>query len=351
MSAGSAIVELGGRPVTVAQICDIAAGRARVALSTRPCLRAQRIEQSRASLDRQLAAGRTIYGVTTGVGESCETPVPAALSGRARAATCCASTAAGRARRSPTRRAGRGGGAARRRWRAATPACGLVVLERLVRAARPPRPAAHPVGGLGRRERRSDAAVLRRGGAHRRARASRSAARVMPAAEALSAAGLEPLALRPKESAGAHERHERDDRHRLPRRSARAPHCARLAAALTAMAVDVLRGNSSHFDERIFEAKPHPGQRPCARWIREDLGACRGASRQPRGRAPPGPLLDPLRAARHRRAARRARGLRAAARDRAQQRQRQPHRRRRARRDPARRQLLRRPRRLRRWTG
>ena len=44
-----------------------------------------------------------------------------------------------------------------------------------------------------------------------------------------------------------------------------------VVAALTAMASDVLGGNPAHFDDRIFAAKPHPGQRACARWIREDI--------------------------------------------------------------------------------
>ena len=51
----------------------------------------------------------------------------------------------------------------------------------------------------------------------------------------------------------------------------RARRLARLAATLTAMASDVMRGNRAHFDDRIFAAKPHAGQRACARWIREDV--------------------------------------------------------------------------------
>jgi histidine ammonia-lyase len=37
------------------------------------------------------------------------------------------------------------------------------------------------------------------------------------------------------------------------------------------MATDVMRTNPAHFDDRIFRAKPHPGQRAFARWIRSDL--------------------------------------------------------------------------------
>ena len=65
-------VTFGGRPLTLEQICDVAQGRARARLNADPEYRA-RLEASRASLERQLRAGRVIYGVTTGVGESCET--------------------------------------------------------------------------------------------------------------------------------------------------------------------------------------------------------------------------------------------------------------------------------------
>ena len=51
----------------------------------------------------------------------------------------------------------------------------------------------------------------------------------------------------------------------------RARRLARWGAAMTAMTVDVLRGQPAQFDERIFDAKPHPGQATSARWIREDL--------------------------------------------------------------------------------
>jgi histidine ammonia-lyase len=46
---------------------------------------------------------------------------------------------------------------------------------------------------------------------------------------------------------------------------------ARAASTITALASDAMRGEAGHFDARIFEAKPHPGQALCARWIREHL--------------------------------------------------------------------------------
>jgi histidine ammonia-lyase len=107
--------------------------------------------------------------------------------------------------------------------------------------------------------------------------------RVLPADRALAEAGLEPLVLAPKESLAlmngtslmtalgclALERAER---------------LARLASALTAIAVDVTQGNRAHFDARIFDLKPHPGQSRCARWIREDLELDSGSPVPPAAR-------------------------------------------------------------------
>jgi histidine ammonia-lyase len=91
------------------------------------------------------------------------------------------------------------------------------------------------------------------------------------AADALAALGLEPLALRAKEGLAV-----------LNGTSVmtaiaclawdRALRLARLACTATAMVSDVLDGEPGHFTDRIFELKPHPGQRVAARWIRETLG-------------------------------------------------------------------------------
>ncbi|MCE9687940.1 aromatic amino acid ammonia-lyase [Shewanella sp. AS16] len=51
----------------------------------------------------------------------------------------------------------------------------------------------------------------------------------------------------------------------------KAQYLARLCSRLTAMASLTLKGNSHHFDEILFAAKPHPGQNQIATWIREDL--------------------------------------------------------------------------------
>ncbi|WP_299008554.1 histidine ammonia-lyase [uncultured Shewanella sp.] len=51
----------------------------------------------------------------------------------------------------------------------------------------------------------------------------------------------------------------------------RAQYMAKLSSRITAMASLTLKGNSNHFDEILFAAKPHPGQSQIAAWIREDL--------------------------------------------------------------------------------
>ncbi|WP_394202390.1 histidine ammonia-lyase [Shewanella waksmanii] len=51
----------------------------------------------------------------------------------------------------------------------------------------------------------------------------------------------------------------------------RAQYLARLSARITAMASLTLKGNSNHFDDILFAAKPHPGQNQIAAWIQQDL--------------------------------------------------------------------------------
>jgi histidine ammonia-lyase len=51
----------------------------------------------------------------------------------------------------------------------------------------------------------------------------------------------------------------------------RAMYLGKISSRITAMAIEGLMGNRSHFDQRLFELKPHPGQSQAAKWIREDL--------------------------------------------------------------------------------
>ncbi|MCP8900129.1 HAL/PAL/TAL family ammonia-lyase [Gilvimarinus xylanilyticus] len=53
----------------------------------------------------------------------------------------------------------------------------------------------------------------------------------------------------------------------------RAQYLAKLATRITAMVSVALKGNSNHFDGKLFSVKPHPGQGQIARWIHNDLDA------------------------------------------------------------------------------
>ncbi len=92
----------------------------------------------------------------------------------------------------------------------------------------------------------------------------------MSARTALDLAGLTPLTLQPKEAlalmngtsvmtALACEAYTR------------AHYLMQLATKITAMASYALDGNAQHFDAFLFSLKPHAGQEKIAQWIREDL--------------------------------------------------------------------------------
>lgn len=51
----------------------------------------------------------------------------------------------------------------------------------------------------------------------------------------------------------------------------RADYLLQLATRITALNVVALEGNPEHFDQRLFAAKPHPGQTQVAAWLRQDL--------------------------------------------------------------------------------
>ena len=98
----------------------------------------------------------------------------------------------------------------------------------------------------------------------------------MPAAQALAAAGLQPLRLRPKEELA------------LMNGTAvmtalaclawqRADDLSRLATRITAINVVASAGNAHHFDETLFDAKPHAGQQRVASRLRADLASERPA--------------------------------------------------------------------------
>jgi histidine ammonia-lyase len=268
------VIRIGASPLRIADVLQTAAGRARVALDESKAFR-QRIERSVELLDRLIADGQPIYGVTTGFGDSCEKTVPAELS---------AKMAANLVRF-------HGCGTGRMLEEAEVAA---VIVARLVSLAQgqsgvrgvllqrlcdllnhrilPRIPAEGSVGASGDLTPLSYVAAVLMG-----EREVSVNGRVLPAAEALAAAKLKPIDLRPKESLSL-----MNGTSVMTGLSClaygRARQLARWASALTAMSSDVLRGNRGHFDDRIFLAKPHPGQRAAARWIAEDVEYASGSS-------------------------------------------------------------------------
>jgi histidine ammonia-lyase len=103
----------------------------------------------------------------------------------------------------------------------------------------------------------------------------------MTASAALAAAGIEPLPLFAKESMAI--MNGTSVMSALACLAAeRAANLARLASALTALAIDAVAGQHSHFDPRLFTAKAHPGQAESASVIRSYLGERAPGAPQPK---------------------------------------------------------------------
>jgi histidine ammonia-lyase len=268
MTSAPRTLLLGLRALTIEDVLALARGEARPALDPHPSVR-QRIRATAEAVERRLAAGEIIYGVSTGFGESCQTSVSKELAAEL-ALNLVRFHGCGTGRALDDEAA-----AAVLAVRLATLVRGhsgvreLLVdrlCELLAGRILPVIPEEGSVGASGDLTPLSYLAALIVG-----EREARVDGAVVPAREALSRAGLAPLVLAPKESLAimngtsvmtalaciAFER---------------ARVLARGAAAVTAVLSEALRGEPGHFDARIFEAKPHPGQTLCARWIREQLG-------------------------------------------------------------------------------
>jgi histidine ammonia-lyase len=260
-------VLIGREPIDADTVVGLADRRLIAALDPDPEFRA-RLRRSTEALQRRLAEGEVIYGVTTGFGDSCDTEVPSGLAhdlptnlmrfhgcgtGPVLADRLSAAVVA-------VRLASLATGFSAVREELLEKLCAL-----LNRGVLPRIPAQGSVGASGDLTPLSYVAATLVG-----EREASYRGEVMPASAALRAAGLEPLRLEPKESLAimngtsvmtgigcvVH---------------ARARQFARLAAAITAMCVDVMRGNRRQFDHRIGAVKPHPGQVRCAAWIRDDI--------------------------------------------------------------------------------
>lgn len=271
-SVESDVRTVGGTPLRIEDVVAVARGDATVALDPTPEVR-DRIRASRRILEAQLGDGAIVYGVRTGVGASVKNTIPDAQlevlprnlmrfhgCGTGELLTPDQAGAVTVARLASLARGHSG--------------VREVLLERLCELLNarvlPQIPSEGSVGASGDLTPLSYLAALVAG-----EREATLDAKPMPAADALSAAGLQPLSLAPKESLAL-----------MNGTSvmtglgclafSRAQRMARLACALTAVASDVMRGNPDHFDDRIARFRPHPGQILAAHWIRDDLAKSPG---------------------------------------------------------------------------
>jgi len=261
------VILVGSSPLTIEDIVALAEGRARPVLDADPAFRA-RIDQAARIVADRVEKGPPIYGVTTGFGASCENDIPPAIAaampmnlfryhgcGTGEPFDEVESSAIVAARIASLVR-----GFSGVRPRVVEALCAMLS-HRIV----PRIPKEGSVGASGDLTPLSYVAAALAG-----EREVTLRGQAMTAAAALEAEGLEPVRFRPKESlALMNGTSAMTGLACLATR--RAARLSRFASALTAMAVDVLRGQPAQFDERIFAAKPHPGQAACARWIREDI--------------------------------------------------------------------------------
>jgi len=260
-------VQFGAGRLRIENIAAIARGDAAAALATAPEFR-ERIARGAAFLDELLREEGVIYGVTTGYGDSCTVSVPAHLVeelplhlSRFHGCGLGAEFSLEQGRAILAARLGSlSQGYSGVRWEL------LQQLEQFLRHdIVPVIPQEGSVGASGDLTPLSYVAAALIGERAVYFRGERRAS-----ADVLQELGIAPLRLRPKEALA------------LMNGTAvmtalaclaftRAEYLMRLCTRITAMVSVALQGNASHFDEKLFSVKPHPGQNQIAAWIRGDL--------------------------------------------------------------------------------
>jgi histidine ammonia-lyase len=260
-------ISFGARRFTIEDIWQIAQRTCAVELSSEPDVR-KLLARSAGHMEDLLRAGRVIYGVTTGYGDSCETEISPDLM-----------------RELPlhlTRYHGCGTGrffdegetraimAARvtslvHGWSGVSVALVELIVDMLRLDILPRIPAEGSVGASGDLTPLSYLA-----GALAGERTVQFGGTLSIAAAAFQKAGLKPIVLGPKE--GLAVMNGTAVMTGLAALAyARAESLSKLASRLSAMASLALLGNPEHFDERLASAKPHEGQMRVAARIRKDL--------------------------------------------------------------------------------
>ncbi|MFB2830853.1 histidine ammonia-lyase [Aeromonas jandaei] len=260
-------IQFGARPLTIEDVVALAERRATPRLNPAPEFRA-RIQRGADYLDRLLAEEGVIYGVTTGYGDSVTRAVPLDLVDTlplhlTRFHGCgmgenlsLAATRAVLATRLNSLAQGVSG-------------VSLSLLERLTwlleQDLLPRIPEEGSVGASGDLTPLSYVAAALIG-----ERELYRNGELTSAADLYRELGITPLQLRPKEglalmngtsvmTALACLAYSRCD------------YLMRLCTRITALVSVAMEGNAFHFDERLFAAKPHPGQQQIAAWLRADL--------------------------------------------------------------------------------
>ncbi len=259
-------VEFGQSPLTMEDVWAIAQ-RQRAARVSGKEVRA-RVEHSARIVSDIIASGATIYGITTGYGDSCETRIPAELvrelpihltryhrCGMGRLLTD-EETRAVMAVRLANLVQG---------WSGVSLDLVQLLADMLRLDILPEIPAEGSVGASGDLTPLSYVAAAMAGEATVRVKGER-----MRSSAALAKAGLKPIVLRPKEALAV-----MNGTAVMTGLGAlafkRAEFLSQLACRLTSMAALALMGNAGHFDARLADAKPHPGQRKAMARIRGDL--------------------------------------------------------------------------------
>jgi histidine ammonia-lyase len=255
--------------VTVDDVVALACRRAHAELDGEAAFR-ERMQRGADRLDALIANGETIYGVTTGLGDSCTVRVPAELIAELPSHLYA------------YHRCGLGALLTREQTRAVLAArlaslvrgysgVGVGLLEDLaallVHDVLPAIPAEGSVGASGDLTPLAYVAAVLCGEGEVWHDGGTG-----PASASLAAAGLTPARLRPKECL-AIMNGTAVMTGLACLALARAAYLARIATRVTALTSAATGGNPEHFDEALFKAKPHAGQGRAAARIRADLGA------------------------------------------------------------------------------
>lgn len=262
-------VIFGGRDLTIDEVGALATRKAEARLSDAPAFR-DAMARSASHVADTLARDGVIYGVTTGYGDSVTKPVPLDLVAELPLhLTRFHGVGTGRMLTAEETRAVMAVRLASlvRGWSGVSIELADLLCNMLRHDILPLIPAEGSVGASGDLTPLSYVA-----GALAGERRVVWRGREMMSAEAFAEAGLSPVTLRPKEALAV-----MNGTAVMSGLGAiafsRAVSLSGLATRLTSLACLSLLGNPAHFDERLFSAKPHPGQMKVAARVRDDLSA------------------------------------------------------------------------------